>query len=209
MGFFDNLKRTVTSELGRNANKLVKGAVNEAVKGVKGISGKTGTARKEVKFSFAALPTTVEELKALPEASLNTPFKTAALAIAVLTNYEKDPEGTYAMLNVLKGPEPLSNMEKQHLQDRLRGKIYKVFSFFAGATVENDYTPDAPYKISVFENPYSFAEENWAVMWVKSAGADDVRPIKLRKKPSTGEWFINEIQCLSDIRTPKSLDKWA
>lgn len=32
MGFFDNLKRTVTSELGRNANKLIKGAVNEAVK---------------------------------------------------------------------------------------------------------------------------------------------------------------------------------
>jgi len=46
-------------------------------------------------------------------------------------------------------------------------------------------------------------------MYVTSGGADSPRPIKLRKKPSTGQWFLNEIQCLSDIRTPVAADPWA
>ena len=42
-----------------------------------------------------------------------------------------------------------------------------------------------------------------------SGGADNPRPIKLRKKPSTGQWFLNDIQCLSDIRVPVAEDPWA
>ena len=34
------------------------------------------------------------------------------------------------------------------------------------------------------------------------------RPISLRKKPSTGQWFVVEIQYLSDIRIPASQDAW-
>ena len=60
-------------------------------------------------FTFKSLPENVEELKALPEASLDSPFKTAALAMAALCHYEKNPEETFEMLNFLKGPEPLSN----------------------------------------------------------------------------------------------------
>jgi len=161
------------------------------------------------RFVFNALPTNEAELKALPEASLDTPFKTAALVLAVLCNYEKDTDATIAMLNVLKGPEEMSVFEKQFLKDRLAGKQYKVFSFFEGATVENNYTPSLPLAVNVSSNPYSFANENWAVMHVQSAGADSLRQIKLRKKPSTGEWFLNEIQCLSDIRTPAAADPWA
>ena len=44
-------------------------------------------------------------------------------------------------------------------------------------------------------------------MWVKSGGADSPRQIKLRQKPSTGQWFLNDIQCLSDIRIPTEEDK--
>ncbi len=80
---------------------------------------------------------------------------------------------------------------------------------FAGATPDNGYKPTAPYTIEVSDNPYSFNNENWAVLYVKSSGADSVRPVKLRKKPSTGEWFINDIQCLADIRVPKEEDPWA
>ena len=54
-----------------------------------------------------------------------------------------------------------------------------------------------------------FDNENWATLWVKSSGADNERQIKLRRKPSTGEWFLNEIQCLSDVRPPASEDPWA
>ena len=33
--------------------------------------------------------------------------------------------------------------------------------------------------------------------------------VSLRKKPSTGQWFIWEIFFLSDIRTPAAQDPWA
>jgi len=102
-----------------------------------------------------------------------------------------------------------SQSEKQFLQDRLRGKGYKPRSFFAGATPENAYSPTMPYSITVSENPYSFYNENWATLYVTSGGADTPRQIKLRKKPSTGQWFLNEIQCLADIRVPKEEDPWA
>jgi len=165
-----------------------------------GNQGKTITIQK--------LPTSVEELQALPEASLQDCYGTVALAIAVLCNYEADPAGTIAMLDVLRGPDPMSAYGKQFLRDRLRGKAYKPRSFFKGATPENGYTPSQPYTITVTSNRYSFDEENWATLYVKSGGADSPRPVKLRKKPSTGQWFINDIQCLADIRVPAEEDPW-
>ena len=160
-------------------------------------------------FTFKSLPENVEELKALPEASLDSPFKTAALAMAALCHYEKNPEETFEMLNFLKGPEPLSTYEKQFIKERLSGKTYKVKSFFAGATPQNNYEPSTPYTITVSDNSYSYPEENWATLYIQSGGADSPRPIKFRKKPSTGQWFLNEIQCLADIREPVASDPWA
>ncbi|MGP1429241.1 MAG: DUF6935 domain-containing protein [Fusobacterium sp.] len=61
----------------------------------------------------------------------------------------------------------------------------------------------------MFENPYSFSSENYATLYIQSGGADSQRLIKLRKKLSTGQWFLNEILCLSDIRIPYSTDPWA
>ncbi|MBR5554309.1 MAG: hypothetical protein IKV98_10770 [Clostridia bacterium] len=161
------------------------------------------------KFTFEALPTNVDELRALPEAKMDTAFKTAALVILALNRYDADPDAAVAMLSFLKGPEDFNGKEQDFLKDRLAGKGYKARSFFGGATADNNYTPTAPYTVAVSENPYSFDEENWATMYVTSGGADNPRPIKLRKKPSTGEWFLNDIQCLADIRVPKSEDKWA
>ena len=160
------------------------------------------------KFTFAYVPRSVEELKALPESNMDSPYKSAALTMLVLCNYKNDVEGTHSMLDFLKGPEPLNPYEKQFLRDRLRDKEYKPFSFFEGANVDNDYTPTIPLTIVVSETPYSFREDNWATLYIKSGGADSPRPIKFRRKPSTGQWFVNEIQCLSDIRTPKSSDPW-
>ena len=161
------------------------------------------------KFTFAYVPKSVEELKALPESNMDSPYKSAALTMLVLCNYKNDVEGTHSMLDFLKGPERLNPYEKQFLRDRLRDKEYKPFSFFEGANVDNDYTPTLPLTIVVSETPYSFREDNWATLYIKSGGADSPRPIKFRRKPSTGQWFVNEIQCLSDIRTPKSSDPWA
>ncbi|MBQ4282635.1 MAG: hypothetical protein IJB96_01750 [Lachnospira sp.] len=161
------------------------------------------------KFTFATLAGSLAELQAYPEATLDSAFKTAALTVVALCNYEKDEQATIEMLNFLKGPEDVSTYEKQFIKERLAGKYYKTFSFFEGATPENGYKPTTPYTISVSENPYSFDNENWATLFVTSSGADSPRQIKLRKKPSTGQWFLNDIQCLSDIRVPVSEDPWA
>lgn len=45
---------------------------------------------------------------------------------------------------------------------------------------------DADMTIAIYENPYSFDNENWVTLWLKSGGADNMRSVKLRKKPSTG-----------------------
>lgn len=160
-------------------------------------------------FTFSKVPQSVAELQQLPEATLDSPFKTTALAMLVLMRWEEDQEGCYSMLDFLRGPDPMSPFAKQFLRDRLTGKAYKVASFFAGATVENSYKPSLPLTISVSDNPYSYPDDKWATLYLKSAGADSVRPVKLRKKPSTGQWFLNDIACLSDIRVPAADDPWA
>ena len=199
MGLFDSIMKSL--------KKTIKAETANTSSSSKPPVGK-GTNRTE-SFTFASFPNNLAELQALKEASLDSAFKTTALTIVALCSYEKNPEGCIEMLNFLKGPEDLSTHEKDFIKERLNGKFYKTFSFFEGATPENSYTPNVPYIIKVSENPYSFDEENWATLYVKSSGADNPRPIKLRKKPSTGQWFLNDIQCLSDIRIPVKDDPWA
>ena len=203
MSIFDLLKRQAESTIKRETSKVVNNAVNSATQSV----GK-GKNRSET-FTFSALPTSVNELQALPEASLDSAFKTVALTLAALCNYEKDTNSTFEMLDFLKGPESVSQYEKQFINERLNEKNYIPFSFFAGATPQNGYVPTTPYTITVYENPYSFDNENWATLWVQSGGGDNLRSVKLRKKPSSVQWFLNDIQCLSNIRKPESKDPWA
>lgn len=166
-------------------------------------------ANKEERFTFEALPASLNELQALPEASLDSPFKTTALVLAALCSFENNESAVFEMLDFLKGPDNVSPFEKQFIKERLAGKYYKTFSYFAGATPENAYVPAKPYTITVMETPYSYPQENYATMYVTSSGADSPRAVRLRKKPSTGQWFLVEIQCLSDIRVPVEADPWA
>lgn len=203
MGIFDSFKQQAASAVKREASDTVRNAANSAVQAV----GK-GKNRSET-FSFSALPANVGELRSLPEASLDSAFKTTALTILALCRYEQDPAAAIEMLDFLKGPENVSTYEKQFIAERMKGKEYKARSYLAGATPENNYQPAVPYSVTVSENPYSFDNENWATLYVTSGGADNPRPIKLRKKPSTGQWFLNDIQCLADIRVPTEADPWA
>ena len=210
MGLFDQIKNKLEDAIKSEAREALGDAMDNA-------SGSALDAIKKIgkgiasskKFKFDKIPETVDELKALPEAKLDTAFKAAALAIVALMNYEKNPDETLKMLDFLNGPDETNNVQKQFLSERLTNKQYKIASFFEGTKPENDYTPTKPYKLTVYENPYSFDNENWAVLYVQSSGSDEKGPIKLRKKPSTGQWFVNDIQCLTDIRVPASSDPWA
>lgn len=158
-------------------------------------------------FVFPVLPASAKELMTLPESSLDTPYKAAALTVLALAAYAEDKDAGIEMLNALKGPQPLTPFEKQFLTDRFRDVKYVPLSYFEGASPENSYTPAAPYRITVSANPYSFAEENYAVLYLRSGGADSPRSVKLRRKGE--QWFLWEQFLLAGIRQAKKDDPWA
>ena len=159
-------------------------------------------------FTFSELPENLEQLRALPESTLDTPYKTAALALCALCCYAVDRENGARMLEFLRGPKgALSAYDAQFLRDRLSGQQYVPFSYFEGALPENDYRPDVPYKITFCSDPYSFANESYAKLNVRSGGADSPRQIQLRRKGS--QWFLWEQFVLVGIRQPASQDQWS
>lgn len=200
------LTKKVTSGI-KNASENAKDKKAEKQESENKKENKKNVKYESVTFSFDKLPSGLEELKAMDEASLDTPFKTAALSVAVMCNFENDEDATFEMINYLKGPQPLSTYEKQWLRERLVGKIYVPFSFFEGTKPSNNYTPSVPYKITLSEDAYSHTEEKYCRLNMVSSGADSPRQIKLRSKGE--QWFLWEMLFLSDIRTPAEADPWA
>lgn len=158
---------------------------------------------------FNELPKTLEMIQKLPEASLQEPYYAAALLIPALCLWPVNQNEARAMINFLKGPQELSVREVQFIKERLQGKEYLPFSYFEKTTPENGYEPTRPYTVTVSTVPTSFDEDGYAKLYLKSSGADSVRPVHLRKKASTGEWFLLDQMLLSQIRVPVSEDPWA
>lgn len=160
-------------------------------------------------FTFAKLPESISELQALSESTLDSPFKTAALTVLALCVYGADKSIGVEMLNFLRGPRPLSPHEISFLDDRFRdGNWYVPFSYFKGATPENDYTPSTPYTLEIESNSTSAVNEGYMKLILKSGGADNSRNLTLRMK-GDGRWFLWEQFLMIGIRMPKSQDPWA
>ena len=188
MGLFDQLKSKAKTAVGSAVSNLGK---------------------KSETFTFAALPESVEQMTSLPEAAMDTPFKTAALTVCALCAFAADSDIGLQMLNYLRGPRPLNGQEISFIKDRFRGdRTYLPFSYFAGATPENNYTPTEPYSLTVTSDSHSFDEAGYARLYIACGGADSPRPVKLRKK-GDGQWCLWEQYLLTDIRQPKSADPWA
>lgn len=195
MGFFDNLKKTVTDALGA--------------------SGSSQATNQKKDIVFNDIPTSLAEMKALSYADLKDPFAVAALCVCALCLFPTDQNTSVEMMNFLKGPSPITSNDISFIKDRFRdNKEYKPRSYFHGATPQNNYMPSSPYTITVSENPYSRDNfsEGYLRLFLQSGGADSPRPITLRTKPSTGEWFVfsdSFYGLLADIRTPVGQDPWA
>ena len=232
MGILDNLLNKAAYTAKNAVANGVKSGVNAAVNGAKtansenvqaanavganiGGSGITMTAGKtsqgyaSVTITFDALPKNLAELRATPLADLQTPYGTAALTVAALNQYEADKTATHEMVNFLRGPRPMSAYEEQFIRDRLAGKMYVIRSYWAGTSPQNNYTPTLPYSVTFYEDPYSYQNEGYCRLNSRSSGADSPRQITLRKKESTGEWFLWENYLLPDIRIPAEADPWA
>ena len=192
MSIFNQMKSRAQSRFKTEAQSVVRNLGNQ----------------KET-FTFVALPESVEELRSLPEAAMDTPFKTAALTVCALCAFAAVPENGTQMLNFLRGPRPLNGSDISFIQDRFRGeRTYIPFSYFAGATPENNYTPKEPYTVTVTSDAHSFDEQGYARLYIICGGADSPRPVKLRKK-GDGQWCLWEQYLLTDIRQPKANDPWA
>ncbi len=148
----------------------------------------TGTDNKTVEVVFSALPDTLEQFKALPQAAMRDPFDTAALTVLAFCFYPQDRELSLAMVDYLRGPRPLSPYDKQFIRDRFMDKDYVPRSYFKGA--------------------YSYAEPNYCRLFLRSGGADNPREVKLRLAKD-GKWYLWEQMILVGIREPESANPWA
>ena len=187
MGLFDNLKNTVNQAVNTNAQK---------------------GGNRTVEIVFPNLPDDLAGFKALPQAALSNPFDTAAMTVLALCFYPQDKDASLAMLDYLRGPRPLSGMDKSFIADRFRDADYVPRSYFNGATPQNDYLPSQPYTIKASENPYSYEVENYAKIFLTSGGADSPRYVQLRKAKD-GKWYLWEQFILVGIRQPESTNPWA
>jgi len=191
MSLFDKLKR--------QAMDVVKEGVKNAANNI---------ANKRVSVPIAAIPANLAEFTALPQAALETPFDTAALTVVALCVYPYNKEASIQMLNHLRGPRPLSNQELSFIADRFRDSDYVPRSYFNGATPDNDYEPQAPYSIVVSDGPYSYQNEGYAKLYIRSGGADNPREVLLRQAKD-GKWYLWDQMLLVGIRQPESSNPWA
>ena len=168
----------------------------------------TSFGNKTQKIVFAALPETFEQFCSMPQASLQTPFDTAAMTVLAFCFYPENKELSLKMLDFLKGPVPLSPLAKQFIRDRFADKDYVPRSYFEGATPVNNYLPSEPYSITVSENPYSYQNEGYATLYITSGGADSPRSVQMRLAKD-GKWYLWEQFILADIRKPESENPWA
>lgn len=159
-------------------------------------------------FTFSALPKNLAQLQALPEAVLADPFQTAALTVCALCVYAEDRTAGTEMLNWLRGPRPLSGYDISFLNDRFRDGKHVPYSYFAGATPENEYTPAQPYTLTFEAGPYADANPGYKKLHIRSGGADNAREVVLRQK-GDGTWLLWDQFLLVGIRQPKSQDPWA
>ncbi len=164
---------------------------------------------KTKSVTFESLPTTLDELKAMPGADLTDEYTVAALAVAVLCNYENDSAETFSMMDYLRGPVPLDVKDQRFIRNHLEGHGYIARSYLKGATPDNNYTPATPYVVQITENSYSHSEKGYVKLFILTSGADSPRPITLRQKASTGQWFVYRMSLLTDVRHPKEADPWS
>lgn len=167
-----------------------------------------GNSTRIVQIPF--VPQNIEQMMKMPYAKLTNEFEVAALTVAVLCNYCQDPQATVEMLNYLRGPRPLSALDVQFLRNRLSGKPYKMLSYLNGTSPTNNYTPTMPLEVTIVTTPASAVQPDMISLFIPSSGADSLRQLDLRRKPSTGQWFLwSLVGLMPDVRIPVNQDPWA
>lgn len=164
-----------------------------------------------MRITIERIPATLEEFTALAGTLGRSPQGICALLLCAVRLFDTDREQGIRAMDFLRGPRPMTPYDTQFLRDRLRGKSCLPLAYFEGATPGNGYTPSVPYVLEVLEDPRpQDVEQGYLRFYLRTTGADAPRPVKLRQKGSTGEWFLWEYSSiLSGIRIPAQEDPWA
>ena len=206
MGLFDNLKNQAMNSMNSGGRSAMNQAMNSMAGAVK--SAAQSFSNKSEPFVFQSIPGSLAEFTALPQAAMSTPFETAAMTVIALCVYPYNADASIQMLNHLRGPRPLGGGEISFLKDRFRDGDHVPRSYFNGSTPQNDYQPQAPYTITVFENPYSYQNEGYAKLFIRSGGADNPREVVMRQAKD-GKWYLWDQFLMVGIRQPESANPWA
>ena len=100
------------------------------------------------------------------------------------------------MLNFLRGPRPLNGQEISFLNDRFRdGKTYLPFTYFAGSTADNNYTPTRPYTIRVESNHTSHVEQGYMKLFIPAAGQIHLVPSSCARGEAMANGFSGNNIC--------------
>ena len=160
-------------------------------------------------ITFPGVPGSLGAFQALPQAAMATPFDTAAMTVLALCMYPANKAAALDALDYLRGPRPMSVMEKQFIADRfMDGKDYVPRSYFDGAMPQNDYPPAQPLTLRISAGPYAYQNEGYAKLDLRSGGADSPRQVTLRLAKD-GRWYLWEQFLLPGIRPPESSNPWA
>jgi hypothetical protein len=164
---------------------------------------------KEIIYTFDKIPTVDEDITGIEEYLKEPSFAPAFLALT-MCGYKTNKEFCFKVLDILNGPKDINGFDRSYYEDRfMDGKYYKPYSYFDGATPENNYTPDEPYVVHVYEDPNGIKDEGYKSFLMKSSGSDSKRKVTVRLKPSISSWFIVDEMLFADIRIPKKDDDWA
>lgn len=158
-------------------------------------------------FSFRVLSESLEQMQALPEASLDTPYKAAALVLCALCVYVADEKIAVEMLNWLRGNRPLNSMELSFLKNCYRNDVDVPFSYFKGAVPATNYVPSFPLEVTIESNAHSDLNPGYKKLFLRSGGHEKPREIVLRQTYD-GHWQLLEQFLLVGIRPPMSIDPW-
>lgn len=166
-----------------------------------------------MRITYEKIIDSIEEIKRI---SKENEFVVSGLVVHALANYVNDREKALDMIQVLmdENIQPMSNLFKSQIDDRMRQNNkagYIAKSYFEGAVPENNYTPSIPFAINVETNPYTYQDQGYARMLIKSGGADSNRIITLRKTKDN-RWLLfsdSVMGLLADIRKPESENPWA
>lgn len=160
-------------------------------------------------YTFSRILCTAEDLKQL---DITDEYQAACAVVFALAAYETDAAAAKEMFDYINGPETVSAFDTEFIRTQLRQYPYVMRSYFNQTSPDNGYALGAEVSLTVKENVYSRTEENYVNLLFHSSGADSDRAVKLRKKGSTGEWFVFSDTyrgLMAGIRQPKADDPWA